>query len=772
MAKAKKATRKFGKNNLKDTLERRKGVAKIKQRHRLQDKKKAKRAKEGEEEETPNEGQNGVSNGRKSQFQDMDVDEFFQGGFEIPEASKTNKRGTKNSKRKRADEEEEEDDVEDSDVGGGDVDDAADEVFNPDESDSESGEDDIDAHKRELEGLAEKDPEFYKYLQENDAELLRAEGGNALVNIGQLSESEADPTEEKNEEDELDDAVDMTSDGEAAPSDGEVVTSKMLDKWRTNLTQLNSLRALKQVIFAFRTAAHINDTDEKAYKYSISSADVYHELLLLTLKHVPEVLQHHLPVKETPSGKIRLNAESKKYRDLTSVLKSHATSLHHLLTTLSDAATLKLTLTSIIPLLPYFLSFKKYLRGLIKSVVAIWSDPASTEATRVTAFLVLRRLVVIGDAGLRETSLKSVYQGLVKGSRNTNMHTLPGVNLMKNSAAELWVLDANVGYTTGFTFIRQLAIHLRSCITNPTKDSYKSVYNWQFIHSLDFWSRVLSMSCSTSTSNSTKTKESPLTPLIYPVVQITLGTTRLIPTAQYFPLRFQLIRSLLRLGSSTGTYIPLAPLLLEVLSSPELRKAPKASTLKPLDFGSAIRAPKSYLRTRIYQDNLGEEITELLAEFFVQWTKSIAFVELALPVIVSLKRWLKDVSNSRGRSGGSGTNGGNKNGKINASITLLIQKLETNSKFIGERRAKIDFAPNDRVAVEGFLKDVEWDVTPLGAFVKGARKRKEEQMKMVERGRRIEEERNMKGRKGEEKEKGRNDEDVEMDDDDEEEEEE
>ncbi len=165
----------------------------------------------------------------------------------------------------------------------------------------------------------------------------------------------------------------------------------------------------------------------------------------------------------------RLNTDSKKYRDLTSVLKSHATSLHHLLTTLSDAATLKLTLTSIIPLLPYFLSFKKYLRGLIKSIVGIWSDPASTEATRVTAFLVLRRLVVIGDAGLRETSLKSVYQGLIKGSRNTNVHTLPGVNLMKNSAAELWVLDANVGYTTGFTFIRQLAIHLRSCITNPTK---------------------------------------------------------------------------------------------------------------------------------------------------------------------------------------------------------------------------------------------------------------------------------------------------------------
>lgn len=165
----------------------------------------------------------------------------------------------------------------------------------------------------------------------------------------------------------------------------------------------------------------------------------------------------------------RLNTDSKKYKNLTSPLKSHAASIHHLLTTLSDDATLKLTLSSIVPLLPYLLSFKKLLRGLIKTVVGIWSDTASTEATRITAFLVIRHLTVIGDAGLREACLKYVYQGLVKGSRNTTVHTMQGVNLMKNSAAELWSLDPNIGYTTGFIFCRQLAIHLRGCITNPSK---------------------------------------------------------------------------------------------------------------------------------------------------------------------------------------------------------------------------------------------------------------------------------------------------------------
>ena len=38
-------------------------------------------------------------------------------------------------------------------------------------------------------------------------------------------------------------------------------------------------------------------------------------------------------------------------------------------------------------------------------------------------------------------------------------------------------------------------IHLRTSITNKTKDSYKTVYNWQYVHSLDFWSRVVAAHC-------------------------------------------------------------------------------------------------------------------------------------------------------------------------------------------------------------------------------------------------------------------------------------
>ncbi|MCJ1291653.1 Nucleolar Complex 2 protein [Xylographa carneopallida] len=756
---SKKATKKFEKNHLKDTIERRKEFAKIKQRQQIKAKKQARHASdyakvldEDEEEQTPKDS------GRKAKdadkLKDMTVDEFFQGGFEIPEPTKKAAKLAKiketkvqSGKRKR--------DAPQDDAGselGGEKSDVSfeDQALDIESPSEEEAEERPGAHREDLDALQEKDPEFYKYLKENDAELLDFAEDDDLAEVNDLSEDEPpqkkkkkgktiEPLEEQNDNDDTD------------------VTMSMVSKWEKAMTEQHSLRAMRQAVLAFRAAAYVNEEDRKEYKYTISSPEVYHQLLVVSLQHVPEVLGHHLPIKETASGKVRFSTDTKKFRTLTPLLKSHATSVHHLLENLSDAPTIKVTLASILPLLPYLLSFKKILKNLIKAVISIWSDPSSTEATRINAFLLIRRLAIISDPSLREAVLKAIYQGLIKGSRSTTIHTLPGINLMKNSAAELWGLDLTIGYTTGFTYIRQLAIHLRTSITHPTKDSYKAIYNWQYTHSLDFWSRVLSAHCSPTTNPHLKSAAaSPLHPLIYPLVQITLGALRLIPTPVYFPLRFHLTRALLRLSRSTTTYIPLAPSLLEVLQSPELKKPPKPSTLRPLDFATTLRAPASYLHTRVYQTGLGEQVAELLAEFFAVWAQSIAFPELVIPPSVLLKRWLKEVSSppipsakhhpnstpahARGR--------GNKNAKLTAAVALLLQKLDANARFVEERRRKVDFAPGNREGVEGFLRDVPWEDMPLGAFVLGMRKRNEERERVLEEGRRREEEERRGERRG------------------------
>lgn len=741
---AKKSTKKFEKNHLKDAIDKRKDIAKIKQRHQIKSKKQARnaadkaRAPDNEDESAVPAKTNGSA---AADLSKMSVDEFFQGGFDLPEqkkgkkAVKTKAIPQKPGKRKR---EKMDDDSDDnvSDMGS---------PFASDGGMDSNLEDGLEAHKDDLDALAEKDPEFYKYLKENDAELLDFNEEADLAGVDHLSEEEEAPKKKRKKSK---DGKDVHLEAEVDESE---VTTDMVRKWKTAMVEQHSLRAMRQTVLAFRAAAYVNSDDGKEHKYSISSPDVYNELLVTALEHVPNVLSHHLPTKEYASGKVRVATDSKKYRTLTPLLKSHSASIHHLLENLSDAPTMKATLLCLISLLPYLLSFKKVLKSLVKTTVNIWSDTSTDEATRITSFMLIRRLAVISDASLREAVLKTTYQGLVRGSRITNIHTLPGINLMKNSAAELWGLDPNIGYTTGFAYIRQLAVHLRTSITHPTKDSYKTIYNWQYTHSLDFWSRVLSTHCSNPLLKTPSA--SPLHPLIYPLVQITLGALRLIPTPTYFPLRFHLTRSLLRVSRTTSTYIPLAPSLLEVLSSPDLSKPPKPSTLPPLDFSIAIRAPKSYLRTRIYQDGLGQQVQELLAEFFGCWAKHIAFPELTIPPTVALKRWLKSASsppskgNKSANSKAEREGKGNKNAKLNSSISLLLHKLSANAQYIEEKRATLSFGPSDRQGVENFLRDVPVEETPLGAFVDGLRKQKEEKERVLSESRKEDEARRAKGRK-------------------------
>ncbi|RBR13892.1 hypothetical protein FVER53590_00350 [Fusarium verticillioides] len=719
-----KATKKFEKRHLTGVLDKRKAGAKIKQRYQMQDKKKARKSKDAEFLKGSKDGEGGEvkkPSAKGKKVNDMSVDEFFSGGFDDIIDSKDKKAG-KLGKRKRNGAAAEDSEASDSDDSIGAQPIAADSDDNDGDDDAE---DDVGMSKETMEKLAENDPEFYKFLKENDPEALDFDDNADLAEVDALSGD--DESEQEEEQPKKKRKKEKEAKAEAV-AQGNELTRELVASWRKAMAEKNSLRAARQVVLAFRCAAHLNEDDdgETQQRYAINSPEVFNDILLLALKEIPTVMNHHLPVKESASGKVHVQTESRKFHTLSLLLKTYTSSIMHLLSTLSDDKTLKLTLSSITPILPYLLSFKKLVKALAKSVVNFWAQPASSETTKLTAFLVLRRLVVIGDKGIRETVLKAVYQGLIQGCRVTNANTLQGINLMKNSAAELWGIDQSVGYTTAFSFIRQLAIHLRNSIVHNKNDAFRIVYNWQYTHSLDFWSCVLAEHCS-PLKEAEAGKESQLKLLIYPLVQVTLGAMRLIPTAIYFPFRFHLIRSLLRLSRATGTYIPLASPLLEVLTSAEMKKAPKAASLKPFDFATAYKAPKSYLRTRVFQDGVGEQLVELLGEYFFLWATSIAFPELALPVVIQLKRWLKQARNKAT---------GNKNVKLASQVILLVQKLEANGKFIEEKRAKVDFAPRDRTQVEAFLRDFDLAKTPLGAYVVGQRKARAERVKLLEEARR------------------------------------
>jgi nucleolar complex protein 2 len=203
-----------------------------------------------------------------------------------------------------------------------------------------------------------------------------------------------------------------------------------------------------------------------------------------------------------------------------------------------------------------------------------------------------------------------------------------------------------------------------------------------------------------------------------------MRSNRLIPTPHYFPLHLHIVRSLLALIQHTQTYVPLAPYLLAILTSATSISKPKSSTLKPLDFELTIRAQTQYLKTRIYMELLVEETCYLLAEWGAFSQSSVAFPEIVVPVIVALKRTIKE---SKAAKGGAA--------KAVGGIKTLVERFEEGARWVKERRAKGTFSPADRSEVDRWQRGIKVSETPVGKYATVLRKARENRRALLEKAR-------------------------------------
>ncbi|GAA93909.1 uncharacterized protein L969DRAFT_92183 [Mixia osmundae IAM 14324] len=607
------------------------------------------------------------------------------------------------------------DDGSDDQLGFGDDDDAVEPEAADDLSDqmqdSDAGsvndddlsdlQDDAKSHKLNLEALKTKDPEFYKYLLENDRELLAFDEDDEAERASQASMEQ--PKTKKGKD-------------KAVMPDAIVVTKELIQSWSRQILQSHSLHSLREPLLAFRSAAAsgANADGNTAAKYIIQTPSSFNRLVNLVLRYVPLVLAQRVPYRELPNGRFKTPNTSRQYASAQRIVKSYFASLVQLLEQVTDPDLLRLSLTESAKLLPYVIGNRKVLKDYLKALVSLWSGP-SADRVKLAAIIVLRKLALAGDAAVLDDILKRTYVSLLSVARRTTAFTLPTINLLKNSASELYLLKPEVTYQLAFGYIRQLAIQLRNSMKLKQKDASAAVYNWQWVHAIDFWSIVLASASDSSTEPARGA--SSLHQLVFPLVQISLGAMKLTPNTRYRPFHLHLCRSLLRIMQRSGTYIPLAAILVESLDSPDFTRKAKASSLKPLDWQYYIRTPTQYEKTRVQADGLAEEIVFLLLEFFATQSLSIALPELSIPVIMVMRRHAKNTSNT----------------KLNAGLRALIEKVESNCAWIKSKRASIEFAPNNREEVASFLRGEDASKTALGQHLRLQTKLRDQRQALLER---------------------------------------
>lgn len=464
------------------------------------------------------------------------------------------------------------------------------------------------------------------------------------------------------------------------------ITLKDIKTWKKGLESKGSAKTLRKVVTTFKSAVKSPE---------VINAEVFEKLISLNFEIVPKNIQAQIPLKPThKGGKKVADVESKQFKSLSQTLKQYASALSIYFASITKVSDIESAMTSILKTLVYITSFKKQVKHIIDHATKLWSSSNEELSNLAYEFL---KSAGTGNRSLLEFIIKSSYSELLKLSLETNISTIDNIQKHKFAAIEFCGINQIDSYDIAVQFVRQLTLHLKSSTSNESPEAYKTVYNWQFVHSLDFWARVVAAYCDVDKEDSFG-KKSPYRALIHPLVQLILGTIRLIPTPQYFGLRFYLIRSLLAISASADVYIPVIPLVIEVLSASLMAKVPQVESLDPIDFESTIRVSKSYLHSKVYQDAISDEFVDLIFEFFALFCKSIAFPELAVPVVTSFQRFIS-------RS---------KNGHLNKQLEKLVNHLEENSKFIHNSRNNLEFGPTNRSEVDVFLRDLDWQKTPFG----------------------------------------------------------
>ncbi|XP_061162490.1 nucleolar complex protein 2 homolog [Saccostrea echinata] len=532
---------------------------------------------------------------------------------------------------------------------------------------------------------------------EDDEEGSDAETGGKFHKLP--SKLEVDSDEDEVDENEEEEEVPESKKGKMK---GILVTSKMISHWSRALQEKPSSSLIKDVVCAFKAAVKQAGHETEVNKYRIEGSTVFNGIVRLCLAHMSPALHKVAGVPQTTDLQkpVIPNQQSKKWKAVKLDVKTYLSHLLHLLGEMSESAMLNVILKHIHRLVAFYSVFPKLTKLMMKKMISLWSK--GEETTRVLAFLCLNKLVLISQKTLLEPCMKQMYMSYVKNTKFTSPTTIPLINFMQMSMVEIFAVDPVQAYQHAFIYIRQLAIHLRNAITVKKKENCQAVYNWQFVRCLEFWVRLLSSSHPSEA----------LRPLIYPLTQTVIGTIKLIPTARYYPLRFHLIRALNRLSQATDTFIPVLPLVLEVLEQTDFNKRHKTVSLKPFNFACMLKFSKAQLQEKAFKDGLIDQLYEILLDQLHIHASSIGFPELVLPGIIQLRDFMKKC----------------KIANYCKQIKQIVEKVDENIRFINNRRKSTNIQLSDTKAVEAWGRECKEAGTPLGKFYSNWRKLRDREL--------------------------------------------
>ncbi|KAL0489033.1 nucleolar complex protein 2 [Acrasis kona] len=538
-----------------------------------------------------------------------------------------------------------------------------------------------------------------------------------------------DDVEEEEEEEETKE--------EDEPQDGRIkVTKQQIASWVNDMRKSNSLKSLKRMLLAFYSAAHMNDenipksraklkksdddddddqddVDKQSKRrkkksehvvnspYSIPNNAIYMRTVIACLKYSPSVLQHHS--KFDPENKRIPSKDGSGWKKVAVCIKSLLKTLLHLINYTVSKDLLSYILLYAEKLLPYFGNYTHQSRHLLKCMLNCLNN--EKEIIRYQSFVNIRIMAQLYPYPFVDLTLKGAYFTLVQNAHLYNPSNYAIIDFLKNTVVELCRVDFKTSYQHAFVYIRELAIKLRRAL-EPKKQSYVECYNWKFMSSLDTWVRAVGQ----------YPGENEFKDLIYPLIQIVLGTIQVHKQAKHFSVIIKCLDMLNTLARSIGhLYIPIMPVALDLLESPQIYSVPKHMSNVPVDFEFKLSTKKQQIQTKEFNSRVMDDLIFVIYDHLSLHSRSIAFPEISFPA----QHYLKKYANVHSKS-------------LHASqqkkIVTLLNRIKESCEFCMSKRSTSDsITPstmsNDLSKVRNFLDEsVE---TPLEKYYKSEKQERD-----------------------------------------------
>lgn len=501
---------------------------------------------------------------------------------------------------------------------------------------------------KRLNNLKAKDPEFAKFLESNKEHLqtLRDE-----ENYSDEEESDEDGRESTNKMGNL--------------------SSSTVDSLCELVKEQNNVPAFVRLLNGYRAACHYGSESPTI----VEDSHTFCKILAFMLHEADNIFRKILGISGSNDRKeaILELKNTSKWKTLKPVVKSYLRSTLFLLNEVTDSQILAFALTRLKASIVFFAAFPPLLGRLIKISVHLWATGKGTLSA--CSLLIIKDVAVVFNSNCFETCMIKAYKAFIDHCKFVEPVLFKHQQFLKSSFIELCSQDLQKAYSKAVVSIQQLAKILQLGLRTK-KEAVKKICSWQYANCVDLWVAFISLNI----------HDYDLQPLLYTIIQIINGVAVLFPGPRYMPLRVKCIQWLNTLSESSGVFIPITSLVLDILEYKIGKESLKPG--KDFSFSSAVKLPKHWLKSRNFQDECVFSAIELLAVHFAQWSYHISFPDLATIPLIYLRKFYETTTIEG----------------LRRVVKRFIDQVEQNIEFVRKKRDEVTFSPNDQQSVESFLQ--------------------------------------------------------------------